>query len=366
MKVALVHDWLVTYRGGEKVLAALLPLLPNAPIHTLFYDEKAMPTEITRRDVRPHPFLRHVTRARKALLPLLPRAIESIDLREFDLVVSTSSCVAKGAITRRDAKHICYIHSPMRYVWDQQEAYLGPWLKRPVSRELLQWQTGKLRRWDVTTANRVDQYVVNSHFVGQRVRSYYARSSIVVPPPVDVTRFRNGGTKVKGDFYLAAGALVAYKRFDLAIAAAKSMNVSLIIAGDGPELESLQKLARGAAKITFVRQPSDAVMTDLMTAAKGLLFPGVEDFGIIGVEALAAGTPVIAYGRGGALDYVQDGLTGVLFAEANAASLASAMKRAGDISFAAGKLQAFAEQFSTEQFQQKMQVILDPYLKGTR
>ncbi len=349
MRVAFIHDWLVTYRGGEKVLNALLPLYPDAPIYTLFYDQKAMPAEINARRVVAHSGLRYVKRLRKALLPVLPSAIESFDFSSYDLLISTSSCVAKGAIKSPHAKHLCYIHSPMRYIWDQQDEYLASVAHIPFASWGIKKLTPSLRKWDVESAQRVDRFIANSTFVAERVRDFYARDAHVVHPPIDVDYLEPYRLRAhKTGYLLAAGALVSYKRFDLAIAAASQLGKKLVIAGSGPMEEKLRRDA--PRNIEFVIGPSDEEFRKLLAGADALLFPGVEDFGMVAVEAMASGTPVIAYEKGGARDFIVPDESGIFFNEASAEALAMAITKSSQIKFSSERLAAFAQRFNKQAF----------------
>ncbi|HYX32089.1 MAG TPA: glycosyltransferase [Oligoflexus sp.] len=360
MRVAFVHDWLVTWRGGEKVLEALLELYPNAPIYTLFYDEAEMPESIRRRQVIVDPWLNALKRFRKILLPLLPAAIEAMPLEDYDLVISTSSCVAKGVLVGAEARHISYIHSPMRYIWDQRRYYLTP--HRPLSwvEMIKHILLSKLRVWDVASNHRVDRFVANSSFVRSRVKRYYGRDAQVVHPPVAIERFKPQNPK-KGGYFLAAGAFVNYKRFDLAIAACEALGKKLIVAGSGPDEKQLRRLA---GKMTEFRvKPSADEWVALFQNADALLFPGVEDFGITAIEALAAGTPVIALKAGGALDFIQEGKTGLFFQEATVESLRQTLENFQSQAFHRDYLTTFAATFSRDNFQRRMRQEIDAIVK---
>ncbi len=360
MRVAYVHDWLVTYRGGERVLEALLELFPNAPIYTLFYDSKEMPDSIRRRQVIVSPWLNALRPFRKLLLPLLPAAIESFPLEDYDLVISTSSCVAKGVLVGPTARHISYIHSPMRYIWDQRRYYLTPQREFSPREVLIHWLFQKLRMWDVSSNHRVDRFIANSSFVRSRVKRYYGRDAGVVHPPVAVEGFRPQAPK-KGGYFLAAGAFVNYKRFDLAIAACEALGKKLIIAGSGPGEKELRRLA---GKMTEFRvKPSALEWVELFQNADALLFPGVEDFGITAIEALAAGTPVIALKAGGALDFIEVGKTGLFFEEPTVASLSEALKTFQAELFHPDYLIKFAGSFSRDLFLRKMRQEIDTMMK---
>lgn len=373
VKVAFVHDWLVTCRGGEKVLEALLPLFPEAPVFTLFYDAEKMPESIQRRKIFFPAGLNRLRPIRKALLPFLPAAIEALPLFDFDLLISTSSCVAKGALPGPLASHLCYIHSPMRYVWDQRNEYLDRLPRIPLLRTLINRLSADLRQWDVVSAKRVDQFVANSRFVQQRVRRFYGRDAVVVYPPVDTDRFlnvakaRQSATNLSpyraGDYYLVAGAAVSYKRFDLAVDACKKLGRKLVIAGDGPEWSALKR--RGGSAVELVHRPNDATWEALMGGARALLFPGVEDFGITGVEAMAAGAPVIAQRAGGALDFVEEGRSGLFFDRPEVDDLVNAIKNFEE-NFALDPqaLETQARRFSTAAFQNAMKQEIDRLLRN--
>ena len=387
MRVAYVHDWLVTWRGGEKVLEALLRLFPDAPVYTLFYDPSVMPKTITDRDIRPVGWLNQMRPLRKALLPLLPTAIERIDLSGFDLIISTSSCVAKGATGRR---HLCYLHSPMRYIWDQQEAYLEGLKRYPGAATMIRSLTPRLRRWDVSSARRVDRFIANSRFVARRTEQFYGRRSTVIHPPIDLDRFKRqrslqevGSNAVgssfdnkdpkgkiweRGPYFIAAGALVAYKRFDLAIAACKLAGVSLVVAGSGPMESQIKERLREqlGSRGALVVAPGDDMFTYLLQKAEALLFPGIEDFGMIAVESMAAGTPVIAFKAGGALDFVKPGVSGKFFSEQTAEALAEAISTFQPAEYSFESLGNHASQFGLEAFLEAMEKEVKLTTEGVR
>lgn len=369
VKVAFVHDWLVTCRGGEKVLEALLPLFPAAPIFTLFYDSEKMPDSIRSREVFFPAGLNRLRPLRKALLPFLPAAIESLPLFDFDLLISTSSCVAKGALPGPGASHLCYIHSPMRYIWDQRSEYLDRLPRVPFLRSTINKLSTELRQWDVVSANRVDQFVANSKFVQQRVRRFYGRDATVVYPPVDIDRFlkqaqarQSGSGPRDGGYYLVAGAAVSYKRFDLAVMACKQLGRKLIVVGDGPEWKALKRL--GGSSVEFVHRPDDATWEALMGGAKALLFPGVEDFGITGVEAMASGTPIIAQRAGGALDFLDEGRSGIFFERPEVDDLAKAIMNFEEkFELFPEAMENQARKFSTMEFQKAMTLEINRLLQ---
>ena len=350
MKVAIVHDWLVSYRGGEKVLEAIASLFPDAPIYTLFYDPAKMPNSINERNIKYPKSLNILSPIRKVLLPTLPAMVESLKLWDYDLIISTSSCVAKGVIPGPYAKHVCYLHSPMRYIWDQQEEYLSQFEQLPGIKTLVRYASVKLRQWDTVSSCRVDKFLVNSSFVAHRVSRFYGRQSKVLHPPINTDFFEVSDDKAKGGYFLAAGALVHYKRFDLAIHACERLGKKLIVAGKG-EME--KKLRRIAGRYTkFEIAPDDDRWKQLLQGADGLIFPGVEDFGMIAIEAMACGTPVIAYQKGGALDFIEPGVTGTFFAEQSVDALTRAIENFSTFNFDQGKIVEFAEKFNQKKFKQ--------------
>jgi glycosyltransferase involved in cell wall biosynthesis len=359
--VAFVHDWLVTFRGGEKVLEALLSLYPDAPIYTLFYDPSKMPGSINSRTIHTPAILNPLRKVRKLCLPLLPKAIESFNLDDFDLVISTSSCVAKGAITAKHAKHLCYIHSPMRYIWDQQDEYIKGVSHIPMAEWGIKKLTPKLRKWDIYSSKRVDQFIANSSFVAQRTLEFYERDSKVIHPPIDVERFKTNKNK-KSDYLLCAGAFVSYKRFDLAIKACEDLGQKLIVAGSGPMESQLRDLADSNTQ--FVISPSNDKFDELLRNADALIFPGVEDFGMIAIEAMASGTPVLAYKKGGATDFIKEGKTGSFFTDPTWHNLAKCIEEFDAKTFDQEILSRYAEAYSTESFLRKIRLEIDTLLKS--
>jgi glycosyltransferase involved in cell wall biosynthesis len=363
MRVAYIHDWLVTYRGGEKVLEALLDLYPDAPLYTLFYEPRAMPSSIRERDVRVPAFMRPFGSIRKLMLPMLPKAIEAIDFSQFDFLISTSSCVAKGALKGPNAKHLCYIHSPMRYAWDQMDEYIAGVSHIPGAAWAIQKIAPHLRTWDRASANRVDLFIANSNFVRSRVESYYDRSAAVIHPPIQLDRFTpQEQTSPKKGYFLACGAIVSYKRFDLAVKACEALGKKLIVAGAGPMEHQLHALA--GAHTHFEVSPSDERMATLLREADALLFPGVEDFGMTAIEAMASGTPVIAYQEGGARDFIIPNKTGLFFSEPNAESLMKVLEAFNPTDFKSENLRSFAGNFSRENFLDQIRLQIAKLIHG--
>jgi glycosyltransferase involved in cell wall biosynthesis len=358
MNVALVHDWLTGMRGGEKVLEVLCELLPEADIFTLFHRPGSVSAAIERHRITTSVVQRlpRAGRHYRRYLPLFPWAVEQFDLDPYDLVISSSHCVAKSAIAPGRARHLCYCFSPMRYAWDQFDAYFGParvgaaasrWFYRPVM--------ARLARWDAATAARVDRFVAISRYVAGRIGRYYNREATIVYPPVDTVFYRPAPVPPESHF-LIVSALVPYKRIDLAIEACRQAGARLRIAGDGPERERLERLAGGAAE--FLGPISNEEIRTEYQRALAVLLPGEEDFGIVPVEAQACGRPVVAYGRGGARETVIEGETGVFFDEPAPAALAAALDRVAALRVDGSRLRAHAERFSRERYAAEMQALV--------
>ena len=332
LRVAIIHDWLTGLRGGEKCLHELLGVLPNAEVFTLFYRRGSQTPRIESVPIHVSKLgrLPRVAKYYRNLLPLLPRAIERFDLTGFDAVVSISHCVAKGAIPPEGAPHLCYCLTPVRYAWDLFDEYFAVERVGRFKHFAAKKVTARLRKWDAASSDRVTDFVAISRHVADRIERHYGRASQVIYPPVECERFRVGETK--DDFYLAAGAFAPYKRFDLAIEACKRLGRRLIVVGGGQDEPRLRKLA--GPTIEFVGRADDETLADLYRRARAYLFPGEEDFGITPVEANASGTPVVAFGKGGATETIvgdddPEGRppTGVLFREPSARSLADALER---------------------------------------
>jgi len=321
MRVALVHYWLVGMRGGEKVLEEMCRIWPKADIFTHVYVPSAVSETIRQHRISTSLIQRlpAAPRLYKKYLPLMPIALESLDLSAYDLVISSEAGPAKGILVRPDALHICYCHSPMRYIWDQYFLYrsrAGLFTKICMTAVL-----PSLRQWDAATAARVDHFIANSAFVAQRIEKYYRRSADVVHPPVAIEKFSICDDV--DDYYFTFGHLVTYKRFDLAVEAFSRLGKRLVVAGTGEEAKRLKAMA--GPTIEFLGWQSDEQIARLLRRCRAFVFPGIEDFGIAPVEAMASGRPVIAFGCGGALETVVDGVTGIYFREASASGLAKAV-----------------------------------------
>ena len=361
-KVALVHDWLTGMRGGEKVLERIARLFPDAPIFTLFHFQGSISPEleshpITASFLQDYPGVR---RNYRRWLPAFPAAIEDFDFTPFDLIISTSHCVAKGARPGPEAFHLCYCHTPMRYAWDQEHAYF-PQRTGLVAR-LRSLVLSRLRDWDVTTAGRVNLFVANSTFVAQRIARYYDRQSEIIHPPVEIDHFQPAN-KPREKFCLMVSALSPYKRIDLAVEACKRLNLELRVVGDGPDRKRLAEQSGSGTRL--LGRVDSSALQDLYQRAYCFLQPGIEDFGISSVEALASGCPVVALGQGGVLDIVEDGVHGVLYSPAESPqALAEAIDKSFTIGFNELNLRRRAEEFSVTRFDNKLRELITQQSTG--
>ncbi len=357
LKIAIVCDWLTVFAGAERVVYEMHQLFPNAVIYTSLYNKKALSAfkkaEVRESALRYLPFARKLHRL---FLPWMPLAFERMDLSEFDLVISSSHSAAKGIITRPETLHVCYCHSPMRYVWDQSHQYQEQFKSFSLFRPLYKPVLHHIRLWDRVAADRVDEFITNSHYIQKRVKKYYGRSSEVIHPPVDLHTFSVG--KGHEDYYLAVGRLIPYKRFDLIVKAAIKMGIPLKIVGEGPDLKKLKRMAKGS-DIEFLGKISDEKLKATYQKAKALIFPQQEDFGIVPLEAMACGTPVIAYGRGGALETVTDGVSGLFFEEQTVDSLVKTIQKFEKKKWDPEKVAESVVGFSSARFRSELRHFLE-------
>lgn len=369
MRIALVHDWLTGMRGGEKVLSSLCELLPGADVFALLHRRGSLTGPLARRRVRTTWLddLPCVGRYYRHLLPLMPLAIEGLDLSAYDLIVSSSHCVAKGVLRRSNAAHVCYCHTPMRYAWSQGHAYDATMGLGGLALRVLR---PYLRAWDRRSANHVDHFIANSRNVADRIQRAYGRPAEVVHPPVD-TEFFSPGDAEREDFYLVAGALAPYKHAEHAIKACRRLGRRLVVIGAGQQWAKLSRLASDS--IQFLGAVSDTSLRDHYRRCRGLLFPGEEDFGIVPVEAMACGCPVIAYGAGGALETVvesgdsRSAGTGLLYSPQTVDGLISAVERfeAESSSWHADRLARWAARYGRNRFLDQMRRVLASASSGS-
>jgi glycosyltransferase involved in cell wall biosynthesis len=370
MKVAIIHDWLVTYAGAERVLEQILQIYPEADLFSMvdflpdgqrgFIQDKSVQTSF----IQNLPWSKSKYRQ---YLPLMPLAVEQIDLSCYDLVISSSHAVAKGVLTGPDQLHLSYVHSPIRYAWDMQHQYLEEsGLNKGLKGWIAKWMLYKIRVWDYRTANGVDGFVANSHFIARRIWKTYRRESTVLYPPVDVRAFDLNETKE--DFYLTASRMVPYKKIDLIVEAFSQMpDKKLIVIGDGPDFNKIR--AKAGTNVSLLGYQSFEVLKDYMQRAKAFVFAAEEDFGITPLEAQACGTPVIAYGKGGVLETIR-GLnhtlpTGVFFNEQKVSSLREAVKifEQENSKIKPRVCRENAIRFSPKRFQQELREYIDVQLK---
>lgn len=350
LKVAIVHDWLVSLGGAERVVASLLKLFPQADLYTSVYDPRKV-TLFKNRKIQTT-FLQKwpLAKSRHQLFASLrPLAFESLDLQGYDLVISSCSAESKGVITSTETLHIANIYTPIRYYWSGYEDYYnnpGFGLLNPIVKHFMPKMVEKLKKWDYAAAQRPDYLVAISDTVSARISEYYNRDSQVIYPPVDTDKFRS--IQQKADYYLVISRLVHYKRVDLAVEACTKLNKRLIVAGKGPELRALKKLA--GKSIEFIENPSDTEVIDLYSKAKGYIFSADEDFGITPVEAMASGVPVICYGKGGATETVIDKKTGIYHTEQTVESLVKAIQKFENMNFDKAKILKRSKDFSESKF----------------
>jgi glycosyltransferase involved in cell wall biosynthesis len=353
-KVAVVHYWLVSMRGGEAALESILEIFPDADVYTHVYDKKNISPAINRHrvftsSVNRLPF---ASKLYKMYMPLMPSALLEFDLRDYDLVISSEAGPAKGVTVSPDAFHLCYCHSPMRYLWDMYHEYFNG--ASIFFRFFMKMLVPRLRVWDVMSANLVDRFIANSAYTAKRIKRYYNRDAEIVFGPAAIEKYTGVPRDIK-DYYLVLGQIAENKRVDIAVDACVALGKKLVVAGGG-QTGRLRKRAAGGL-VTFTGRVSDEEAVRLLSQARALLFPGIEDMGLVPVEAAAAGCPVIAYRKGGAIDTVEENVTGIFFDEQSASSLSEAIRRfetvEGGFTDRAG-FTAFAQRFSKDAFKERV------------
>lgn len=355
MKIALVHDYLVQYGGAERVLEAFTEIWPYAPIYTLLHDPEAMHGKFSGKRIYTS-FLQKSRFARKhhrLFPPLMPVAIESFDFSKYDVVLSDSSSYAKGIITRPETLHISYVHTPMRYAWDDCQKYTQDFGFPRFIKKLVPFFMNPIRIWDKASADRVDHYIANSKFVQSRIAKYYRKESEVIHPPVDIASFSVAPESERKDYFLMVGRLIAYKRHDIAIEAFNRLKLPLKIIGRGPEFDRLKKLA--GPTIEFLGRVPDEALPKYYAECQAFIFPQEEDFGIVAEEAFASGRPVIAYRGGDIVEHLEEGKMGEFFEEQTAASLESAIRKFQGKTYDSALIRSRAEQFDKALFRAKIQ-----------
>jgi glycosyltransferase involved in cell wall biosynthesis len=356
MRVALVHDYLTQMGGAERVLLALHELFPEAPVFTSLYAPHAVDERFQHMEIRPSALQRWPLARRHSrwLLPLYPYIFDHLDLRAFDLVISDSSAFAKGVVTRPDALHICYCHTPMRWAWGYEEYIEREQLGR-LRRMLLRPLISRQRLWDYASAARVDYFIANSPTIAARIAKYYRRESSIIPPPVETHRF--GLADVHENYFLVVSRFVPYKRIDIVVEAFTRNGLPLRIVGSGRDEGRLRRMA--GRNIRFMGRLSDGMVADQMARCRALIFPGEDDFGLTPIEVQACGRPVIAYAAGGALTTIVEGSTGIFFSEQTAESLQHALTRFDDAYFDPEAIRRHAEDFDTQRFLRRISQFID-------
>lgn len=355
-RIALVHDWLYHMRGGEKVLEALYEIYPEADIYTLFYRKKKLSPLFQKARIKASflQFFPAITRYYRWLLPLLPSIVRTLNLKNYDLIISSSHSVAKGIKIPPHAFHVCYCHTPMRYAWGFRKEYFGRYPK-PVA-FLVGWFLDKIKDWDLKTSGSVHYFVANSNNTRLRIQQFYGRDAAVIYPPINSAELLTLKAEKIADYYLLVAALVPYKRSDLAVEAFNQNGRSLVVVGEGPEKKKLQSIA--GKNIRFTGWVGDAELHKMYAECRALIFPGIEDFGLIPVEVQACGRPVIARGEGGALETVVSGMTGVFFQEDTVLSLNAAIAAFEKQEWREGNIRLNAGRFSKPIFQNEIEIFI--------
>ncbi|MEA3449977.1 MAG: glycosyltransferase [Patescibacteria group bacterium] len=354
MNVALIHDHLAQDGGAEKVLKVFSELFPKATIYTLLYKEKQVDKYFKKHKIETSIIqkLPGGVSHYKWYMPFMPMAVEFFDLRKFDLVISDVSAFAKGVITDADTPHICYCHTPTRYLWDYTHQYINELNYNKYFKKVISLMLNYIRLWDRSAADRVDYYIANSKTVRKRIKKYYRRDSTVIYPPVDVERFDVKASL--GDYYLVGGRLAPYKRIDIAIETFKELGLKLKVYGDGVDLPRLKKIAGNSPYIEFLGRVKDKELPGLYASCLAFLYPQEEDFGITAIEAMASGRPVIAYARGGARETVQAGINGEFFYEQSAQAIVRTLGNFNPKKYHSQRIKQMAGQYSIERFKKEI------------
>jgi glycosyltransferase involved in cell wall biosynthesis len=371
MKTAIVHYWLTTYGGGEKCVEAFCDIWPSADLFTLIYRPEIFVDSVIARHKVTSSFLDRLPFAKtkfRHYFPLFPFAVEQFDLRGYDVVISSASGFAHGVLTDPDQTHICYMHTPMRYAWSDYHEYMNyPELKGKLKNTLARMLFHRIRQWDYMAAQRVDHFIANSEEVRRRIWKYYRREATVIHPPIEVGKFLPSPDRKKEDFYFTLSRLVPYKKMDVIVNAFLLMpDRKLIIGGDGPEMAKLKILAAGSKNIEFVGFLSDSQKVSYLQSARAFIFAAKEDFGMVPVEAQAAGTPVIAFRKGGAMETVVENKTGLFFEEQTPESLSNAVMQFETLVFDSNALITWAGRFSKQRYQEEISSFVQSRLATAR
>lgn len=361
MRIALVHDYLVQYGGAERVLECFAEIFPYAPIYTIVYDKKIMREKFADKDVRVSylqkwPFVKRHHRVFPMLMPL---AIEQFDFSRYDIVLSDSSSYAKGIITSSRTLHICYMHTPMRYAWDDCQKYASDFSFPRLIKKIVPLPISYLRLWDKVSAERVDKFIANSNFVARRIKKYYGKESQVIHPPVNTNNFYV--SRRHKDYFLMVGRLIAYKRHDIAIEAFNKLGLPLKIIGRGPELKKLKKMAK--PNIEFLGQVSDQELANYYAQCRAFIFPQEEDFGIVAIEAMASGRPIIAFRGGDILEHMEEGKMGIFFNQQDPEAIVESVKKFRDDDFDSEYIRSKSFKFDRTVFKGKIERYVEEELR---
>lgn len=359
MRIAFVHDYLNQYGGAERVLESFIEIFPSAPIYTLIYNAKAMRGRFFNKEIHTS-FLQKIPFAKShhRIFPILmPLAIEKFDFSGYDIVVSDSASFGKGIITKPETIHICYCHTPPRFAWDDSQKYIKEFSMFKLAKIFIPFFMNYIRVWDKEAASRVDKFICNSNFIAQRIKKYYRRDAEIIYPPVDAGFFNIKNNDKKENYFLIVGRLLAYKKFDIAIKAFNELKLSLKIIGEGPEKKKLKNIA--LKNIEFLGELKEEELRKYYQECQALIFPQEEDFGIVALEAMACGKPIIAYQGGGALESVKKGETGMFFSEQTSESLIEVIKEFRPEKFNSQVIRAHAITFDKEIFKKKIKEFIE-------
>ncbi|MEA3273099.1 MAG: glycosyltransferase [Patescibacteria group bacterium] len=356
MKIALIHDYLIQYGGAERVLESFCELFPRAPIYTLVYNKKILGNVFGKREIRTS-FLQKIpfSRSEHHLFPILmPMAVEQFDLSHYDVILSDSASYAKGVITGPKTLHICYCHTPMRYAWDDCHKYTQEFYYPSFIKKMVPLGMNYIRIWDKLAAQRVDYFIANSNLVKKRIGKYYKEQAKVIYPPLFLEHFKRSQEKTSAEYYLMVGRLVPYKKFDLGVKVFNKLGLPLKIVGGGPQYKNLKRMANKNVELLGGLKSSSKELIEVYQNCKALIYPQEEDFGLVPLEAMAMGKPVIAYRKGGAVETVKEGVTGIFFNNQDVSSLEKALKKFEKKEFNPQIIREHAKSFSKERFKQEI------------
>ena len=361
MRIALVHDYLVQYGGAERVLECFSEIFPYAPIYTLIYSKELMRGKFSKKNIQTS-FIQKIpfSKSNHRIFPLfMTFGVEQFDFSDYDVILSDSSGFAKGAITGPETLHICYMHTPMRYAWDDCQKYTSDFYFPRLIKKVVPFFMNYIRLWDKVSADRPDKIIANSNFVSRRIKKYYQRESEIIHPPVNLEKFYSG--KKQEDYFLMVGRLIAYKRFDIGIKAFNKLGLKLKIIGRGPDLAKLKKIA--GPNIEFLGRVSDEKLAKNYAQCRAFIFPQEEDFGIVAIEAMASGRPLIAYKGGDIVEHMEDGKSGIFFEKQNKEDIINAIKKFEKMQFDSDYIRKSVLKFDKSFFKAKIKEYIEKELE---